>query len=118
MRQPAPRLTLRSRANASRTAIVTVFAGPGRTAVPVPLGGVAHGAAGWLVALTGDGCVDWIGAGATAEQTPFDTDALIARCRVGRNGMVEQAHVGGTYFHADADALARLEPSLAAMIGP
>jgi hypothetical protein len=114
VRQPAPRLTLRSRSAAPRTALVTVLAVGHRVSVVRTTGAEA----GHLVAVTGGDVTEWIGAGAVSGSTPFETDALIARCTVTRDGAIERAQVGGTYLNVDVDAVARLEASLSTPTGP
>lgn len=112
VRQEAPRLTLRSRSLHRRTSLITVIASRQGMAPRVALVRGGEIGIGTLVAVAGGDYTDWIAVGGLCEGTPFDTDAFMALCRLGRSGELERAKVGGAYLNVDVDGLARLDGSL------
>jgi hypothetical protein len=136
VRRPAPRLTLQTLMDTSRTSLVTVLAARLIT-------GLTWAAQPWsagkettrqdpvstqedsgvdqpprvlclreegstLVAVTGDSYTDWVAVADITMGGPIDTDGRLALVRVDSTGEVERHRVGGSYLRTDIDELARL----------
>jgi hypothetical protein len=102
VRVAAPRLSLRGVMTSSPTTLVTVIADGRRSVVHA-----SEGEKGLdRIAVVQPDAVDLIvAAGATAARG-IETDALVAICRVTKEGKVEHMQIGGSYCRVDAAIVA------------
>lgn len=114
VRQPAPRLTLRTQSAQSRTVLLTVIGASTGAKPRVSLVANAGAAlAGVVVTVGGDGYTDWIAAGTEDSDAPVQTDGLIGICRWKDGTQIDGLHIGGSYLRADARMLEQLsDPAL------
>jgi hypothetical protein len=108
VRQPAPRLSLECTSRRARTTLLTVIAarvGARRRVSIVDIGQRR----GFLALVRGSDYTDHIRAAEIASAYPIETNALLAVCRVRRDGSVAATSIGGSPVVFDAAALRRLE---------
>jgi hypothetical protein len=105
IRQPAPRVTLKCTTAQPRVTLLTVVAARITSETRVSMVAAGHST---LALVCGRDYVDSIAAAGIAPSHPIDTDALLAVCRVGRDGSVETGRIGGSRIAMDATAVRRL----------
>jgi hypothetical protein len=105
IRQAAPRITLRCTTARPRTTLLTVIAARLAPKKRVAMVATGHGT---LALVGGTDYTDCVRADGLSESHPIDTDALLAVCRVCRDGTVETSGIGNSPIEVDASAVRRL----------
>jgi hypothetical protein len=107
IREAAPRVTLTRRTDRPRTTLLTLIAA--RVASETRISMRASGQ-DTLALVSGRDYTDCVWAAGISSSHLIDTDALVAVCRVHRDGTVQADKIGGSRVQIDAAAIRALCP--------
>jgi hypothetical protein len=101
VREPAPRLTLKCR-TAEKTSLLAVVAA---RATSEKRTAIRTGGEGTLALVEGRSYIDCVWAAGIAPAHLVETDAMLAVCRVAREGSIHTDQIGGSAIRIDSSAL-------------
>lgn len=106
VRQPAPRLRLRTRSAERRTSLITAVATQQgvEPRIAITRAG-ARDADGRLLVVSHDNSTEWVAAGGITRGGAIETDAYLAICLIGADRSIETTRVGGTFVRSDVEWL-------------